>query len=297
MFNPLSQHELVMSGYESEISEEEKVRIVCDFIKSAPPGEFNEVVNDVRVLLADDRLLKERASDAFYAYSTDQFTTVKVNDETCLVTKRGAIDQAKIFLDPKNSVSFKYDFLKKEASEITPVDRNEKVESWRMPLQNEVMSYLTETYPDGVSAVYGAMEEDEICLTVCIEDHKYNPANYWNGKWRSQWTITFPPAGGFAKVAGIFRVQVHYYEDGNVQLLSNKEVNDSVNIGSAGDAATSIVDFIKKAETEYQMAINENYRAMSETTFKALRRQLPVTHSLIDWSKLHGYQVGKDMNR
>ena len=102
-----------MAGSEVELSEDEKVRIACDFIKSAPPGEFNEVVNDVRVLLADDRLLKERASDAFYAYSTDQFTTVEVNDAMCLVTKKGALDERQTFLDPKNSVSFKYDFLKK----------------------------------------------------------------------------------------------------------------------------------------------------------------------------------------
>lgn len=286
-----------MSGYDADISDEERVRIVSDFIKSAPPGEFNEVVHDVRVLLADDRLLKDQASDAFYAYSTEQFTTVKVNDETCLVTKRGAVDEAQVFLDPKNSVTFKYDFLKKEASEITPVERNEKVEGWRMPLQNEILSYLAETYPDGVSAVYGAVEDGNMCLTVCIEDHKYNPNNYWNGKWRSQWSVVFPFEGGYAAMTGVFRVQVHYYEDGNVQLLSNKEVKSSLNITDPAETAKQIVANIKKDETDYQMAINENYRAMSETTFKALRRQLPVTHSLIDWSKLHGYQVGKDMNR
>ena len=90
-------------------------------------------------------------------------------------------------------------------------------------------------------------------------------------------------------LTGTIKVDVHYYEDGNVRMSTKKDVEVSSGTGNAD----SVVREIAKAENKYQEELNRAFTSLAEGSFKGLRRQLPVTRQRVEWEKIGGYRVSK----
>lgn len=139
----------------------------------------------------------------------------------------------------------------------------------------------SEHFPSSTVGVYPTDSDSTIAIVLVA--NKYSPQNFWNGRWRS--TYLLDPSSNALR--GTVKVDVHYYEDGNVRMSTNKKVDVSSGTGSAD----GIVREIAKAENKFQEELNRAFGALAEGSFKALRRQLPVTRQRVEWEKIGGYRV------
>jgi capping protein alpha len=277
-----------------DISVQDMIQIANNFMLNSPPGEFMEVVTDVRGLLRDDSIINDTAPATFREYNTDQMLQVRNGNNDALVAKQGELASGE-FLDPRNGTIFSFDHIRQEVTGSRPIggELDGQVEPFRSSIDSAVDKYTKEFYINGTSAVYGAKQGGDFAVTICISSAKFNPNNFWNGKWRSAWVCTFKP-NGQVNLQGTIKTCVHYYEDGNVQL--NTEVTRSVSSpgGNPQVTADNIIKAIRKEEANYQQNIDNSYVTMGDTTFKALRRVLPITRMKIDWNKIRNMKMGSN---
>jgi len=143
----------------------------------------------------------------------------------------------------------------------------------RIALQKECDKYLEAHYLNGISTVFPSKEVKGE-LICCFTASKFNEKNFWSGRWRSVFRVAFKDDKS-ANVSGSMKVNVHYYEKGNVQLNSSKDYAESVKV-TKDDLMAQVVKVIQKVENSYQSDIDKACGNLNEM-FKSLRRRLPLT--------------------
>jgi capping protein alpha len=279
-----------------DVTDEQLMQICNGFILNAPPGELNEVVQDVRVLLDNDNLLNKNAQETFRTYNTSQMVQVRNGDHDVIICKQGEISNNE-YLDPIGKQVVTFDHIKQQITGTRAIgsELDSSIESQRKAIEDAAVAYVGDHYQNGAVGVYGAKEGSETKITICISSSKFSPTNFWGGRWRSTWVAKFK-SGGELKLEGNIAVQVHYYEDGNVQLLTKYLKNTTSKAASDSKAlAEALLKDIKKLEQDYQTAVEHSYNTMGDTTFKALRRVLPITRERIKWEKIKNYRIGSDV--
>ena len=164
---------------------------------------------------------------------------------------------------PRSKQSFKYDHLRKEASDYKPWSADSEAEGLRSAIEADVASYVKNHYNHGVSAVFSKEVILQWLLALSyllsigrqmccclhwgppIQSKKFlewtmaQPVDcdhQWKQGWSSgdaqspgQLCSEAPPLvlkqNARSTVHFLMRLfKVHYYEEGNVQLVSSKEV-------------------------------------------------------------------------
>jgi len=173
-------------------SQDQLVKIANNFLLNAPPGELMEVVTDVRALLPDAHMLDSTAPTTFKKYNEDQMVQVEREGHHFLVTSYGEVGTNE-YIDHVGNAVVTFDHVKQEIVSTRPLEDSDKdgnLEGLRAELDTAVAGYVKDHYPFGTHGVYTKGGD----IYICITSTRFNPNNYWNGRWRSVWKV--PGKGG-----------------------------------------------------------------------------------------------------
>ncbi|KAK4063177.1 hypothetical protein Trihar35433_8972 [Trichoderma harzianum] len=259
------------------------IETVSSFVQGAPPGELADVVADIKALTASEPNIVDELAPAFERYNEEQFITLKLpgSSQPVLISPHNSLGGGRYY-DVESSSSFEVDH--KASAVQSYVLEGSQADLVKSTLKS-LGGYVKEHFPNAALGAYPVESDSKVAVVVVA--NKYSPNNFWNGRWRS--VYTFDPSSG--NLEGTIMVDVHYYEDGNVRLLTNKAVSASIPSGTGA----GIVKEIASIEKKYQEDLNRSFVSLSEGAFKGLRRQLPVTRQKIEWDRVTGYRLGQDI--
>jgi capping protein alpha len=274
-----------MADEENEVQEaspEQKLNISSYFIMSSPTGEVDDVVKDVKKLVGNE-VLGSNLTRILKDYNIEQMVAAKDPDGSpVLVTAHGQIADD-LYLDPATGRVIKFDHVSRKFLEFTDKKQvlEESVGKHRSAINKEISTYVDEQYKSGkaAAAVYGA---DSGSITICISATNVHLGAFWTGGWRSVYQLNVSSSGSQELSADI-KVQVHYFEDGNVQLHTKFTTKTPVVVSDEKKTAVEVGKAVRKIETEFQANLEEMYIAMHRQTFKAMRRFFPVTKKPMEW--------------
>ncbi len=91
--------------------------------------------------------------------------------------------------------------------------------------------------------------------------------------------------------------QVHYYEDGNVQLAARRaHPARPLAWDPAAGPGAAVAAAVRAAEGELQAwADRAHGPGLSDGAFKALRRRIPRTQTRFQWDKVGVYAVAREL--
>ncbi|KAL7276898.1 F-actin-capping protein subunit alpha [Rhizina undulata] len=242
---------------------------------------------DVKSLVNDDAQVIDALAPAIERYNKEQLITTKLpgGSVQVIVSEYNVLADGRFF-DIESSSSFAFDHSTQKAFDVQSYVLESQNSDLIKSLLRDVAPHVKEHYPS--NAAFGVYPvDDDSSIAIVIVGSKYSPGNFWNGRWRSTYKVT----PSTSELTGTIKVDVHYYEDGNVRLLTTKTISATLNSGSAAE----IVKLIASTEKKYQEELNRAFGALSEGAFKSLRRQLPITRQKIDWDKIGSYRLGQDI--
>jgi len=132
---------------------------------------------------------------------------------------------------------------------------------------------------DYCSAVYGKNGK----IVIVISGQHLNLRNFYCGGWSSKWEVVFNQNS--AQCSGVIQIHAHYFEEGNVQLQTSKNIDSQTfRVSDSSSLAHDVLEMIQNSENELQRGLEEMYISMKDETLKSMRRVMTVTKTKFNWN-------------
>jgi len=274
-----------------EYTPAQKAKIARHFLYVTPHGEVADIVKDLKKVVKPASIISDEwLAESMTEYNKRRFEIVSGDSSKVICCPQAEVEPNK-YLHPDKKIVCTVDPV---AQKITSeADAAKLVGSGQNAAYREAMStslkeYLSAYYEDGTSpnsvasgtgSVY-VSPQGQIAIVVSFKN--LNPNNYWTGGWQSEWTLSVAKQGK-TKLEGRIRINVHYFEEGNVQLNSTFNEQADVDVADPESTAKAVIGVIENLETEFQKKLDQFYVQMHDSTFKNMRRFLPKTGKKMDW--------------
>jgi len=273
---------------------EDKVTAAGQFLIQAPLGEYKEVREAVSELLNDDDLFKQ-ACDVLPIHLETKCAplTTEKSPGYILLTEAAKLAPG-VYACPRAGSAYSIDYTKLEVVETRELTEEENAQigledGLRIALEKATGVYIEEHHDKyGKYAVTKSGDE----YHISVHANRARSDNFTSGTWLVKGVLK--PVDDNYSLSLENVVSVHYYEDGNVQMNSATKDEFKISKGDEDKIAEESLGALNKFVVNYHSKISDYYMKMQDSTFKLLRRQLPITKSKIYWDKLQVYSLAKE---
>ncbi|ODV65690.1 subunits of heterodimeric actin filament capping protein Capz [Hyphopichia burtonii NRRL Y-1933] len=255
--------------------------ILDKLVKSSPPGELKGVSQDLNTLLSN------QANSSVINKSIENYINenASVFSSKLIASKYNKQENSTKYIDYIGKKAFNIDLSKQTAIDFEDIETSEiEYPTYFDKLNEKLMVYGEDHYPSSYAFTIIPKEQEEV--HVIIIGQRLNNDNFYTGQWKSHYILKN------GEISGNIKLDIHYYEDGNVRLSFDEPIESTKISKNESD----IVNFINNSENQITIKIVENFNDLNQKYFKNLRRLLPVTKSKINWGNAIGnYRLGSDV--
>ena len=263
-------------------------RVARHILLSSPPGQFDLVLSDLKVLIPLSILSPAFCADIRTEYDLRSGSSLLSSNDDSRMNDNRMNDDDDCEFGPMLQSKLNQNYISSHFHNNNNNNNND--DDGRVFAKCQVVQQEQQQ----------EQQEEEVTknkFQVTIYAQRVNLKNYHAGSWKTTFEIETTTTDNNHSVArlinGVAIIRAHTFENGNVQLSSNIQL-PTVTLSStaAENDKTSllllvdkIIQELQKWDNEYILQpIHELYHTISEKTLKTLRRIMPVTRTKFDWN-------------